>query len=251
MKNYLLNNNVGIEFSLFSITHLIILSITYLMVILVLFNKKKISNISNKQKKKIRIVIGFLLLFTVLIRRGSFVYYGVYNWKRHLDLGFCNMTNLIFILYCFTGNKKIYNICYYFVFAGPLLAMIFPSVTLSINNFSFFAFIIMHYGIFVFNLIFALFEKKKYKFKQAVIGIGTGIIYFLITMVFNVFFSTSYNSFNDLISKTIYNNKIIMFLNSYDVINVLLLIIIGSLMSSSGIYMLNVLNKGVANNEEK
>lgn len=52
MKNYLLNNNVGIEFSLLSITHLIILSVAYLLIILILFNKKKISNIPNKQKRK-------------------------------------------------------------------------------------------------------------------------------------------------------------------------------------------------------
>lgn len=251
MKNYLLNNNVGIEFCLFSIIHLIILIVTYLIIILILFNKKKISNISNKQKKKIRIIVGVLFLLIIIVRRGSFIYYGVYNWKMHLDLGFCNMANLLFVLYCFTGSSKIYNICYYFVFGGPLLAMLFPSVTVSINNFSFLAFIIMHYGLFLFNIIFAIFENKKYQVKEALIGISTGVIYFLITMIFNNVFNTAYNEFNSLISKSLQFNKFIVFLNKYRLICILLVLTIGSLMSYSGKYMLNYLNIGVEKNEKK
>lgn len=232
MKDFFLNSNSGIIFKLFNFPYFIILGIFLITFILIIYNKSKFIEIPDKIKKIIRIAYGLILLVFLIIRRGTFIYYGVYNWKIHLDIGFCNMTNILFIIYCFTGYKKLYNICYYCAYCGPLAAVLFPSVNVSINNFSFLIFLIFHHVTFLMNIIFSLFENKQYVFKESLLANIFIFIYFLICNCFNVFFGTMYNHPNKLIERSIFD-----FINCNLCCNVILLII-GTTLLLFGNYVL-------------
>ena len=209
MKEFFTNQNNGMMIEIFSMWHIVLIIITLLLVDLIINNKEKISIISNKNKKIIRITFGIFLLFNMIIRRGSFIFYDVYNIQNNLDINFCNFTSIIFMIYAFTGNKKIYQLCYYMAFIGPLTAIIFPSVSISPLNYSFYSFIIIHHVVFIFNFIFMYFENEELKIKNIIFYI---LLYFIIIYVIDYIFNFNYNKPLFFINDDIKNNKLIIYL---------------------------------------
>ena len=209
MKNYFLNYNQGLNYSFFSPIYFILIIILFLIIKKINSNKIKIKNIKNI--KYIRIIIGLFFIVVMLLRRLSFILFGVYNWKYHLDINFCSMTNIIFIIYCFTGNKTIYKLCYYLIFSGPLLAIICPSINTSIFNYSFVCFIIMHHVIFVLNYIFLVYNNLKFNYRDILKSYVFIIIFVNFTYLFNFLFNTNYNTLNSFLNKEI--DKIFLFKN--------------------------------------
>lgn len=207
MKKFFLNQDTNLFISLFSKYHICLVMLCFLLVCLIINNKEKFINISNNKKTVLRYVLAILLMTNFLLRRGSFIYYGVYDWRYHLDINFCNFTSIIIFIYCITGNKKIYEICYYMVFIGPFLSIIFPSVNFSPFNYSFYSFIVLHHIVFIFNIIFMYSEKLKYNknnFKKAIFFL---IIYFCLIYLFNIFFNTRYNTPITFLNQSIKNNN--------------------------------------------
>lgn len=198
MKNFLLNYNYGLDFSFLSFIYIILIAITIFCLIKITKHKEIIRKTKNKET--IRIFVGIFFLIVIAIRRLSFAFYGVYDWHHHLDINFCSMTNIIFIIYCFTGNIKIYKLCYYMIFSGPLMAIIFPSVNVSINNYSFFSFVVMHHLIFIINYIFLIFNNIKFHKKDFIISYIFIVLFVGFTYIFNFICDTNYNTLSSFLS---------------------------------------------------
>lgn len=248
MRNFFLNmNNNAIIFKAFSILHVISLVLTFILFIIVLYNKKQLRNTNPVIKKRIRIIFGIILCIFYVLRRGTFIYYGVYNWKYHLSLGFCNMTNILFIIYCLTGNKKIYNLCYYCAFCGPLLSILFPVINISINNYSFINFIVIHHIVFLMNIVFAIFEDKEYSVKDMVWAYGTIITYVLFCYGFNLIFGTHYNLLSQFVIDSVKKIDIVFRIINSQFLNNMVLLFIGMIMVLIGGRVLKLLNGGGAN----
>ena len=73
MKEFLLNENIGINFKIFNGTHFITLAITYILMVLIILNKNKLSSVSLKNKKIIQFGFGLILVSIFLIRRISYL----------------------------------------------------------------------------------------------------------------------------------------------------------------------------------
>lgn len=209
MKSFFLNQNKNLFISLFSKYHISLIILTFLIVCLIINNKEKFLNINDKNKKILRYTLAGILIINFILRRGSFIYYGVYNWKYHLDINFCNFTSIMYLIYSLTGNKKIYEICYYMAFIGPFSSILCPSVDFSPLNYSFYSFIILHHIIFIFNIMFMYTEKLEYKknaLKKIIIFL---VIYFSTIYLFDFIFNTTYNMPNSFLNKAILDNKVI------------------------------------------
>lgn len=241
MKDFLLNRNIGISFSIFNITHFIILFITYIIMIIILYNKTKLKSISNINKKKIRISFGIILLVAWIIRRCSFIYYGVYDVTSNLDLGFCNMNVLLFIFYCFTGNKKLYKFCYYYTFVGPLLSILFPAITTSVNNYSFIVFVLNHNILFLMNLIFCIFENLTKKQCDLKVIFIIGYSYVLVTNILNIIFKFNYNNLDSFISDKFIQNNILFYISNNFIISMIIYIFVAYVCILIANYMLSVI----------
>lgn len=248
MRNFFLNmNNNAIIFNAFSFLHVISLVITFILFIIILYNKKQLRNTNPVIKKRIRIVFGIILCIFYILRRGTFIYYGVYNWKYHLSLGFCNMTNILFIIYCFTGNKKICNLCYYCAFCGPLLSILFPVINISINNYSFINFIVIHHIVFLMNIVFAIFEDKEYSVKDMVWACGIIITYVLFCYGFNLIFGTKYNLLSQFVIDSVKKIDIVFRIINSKFLNNMVLLFIGMIMVLIGGRVLKLLTGGGKN----
>jgi len=240
---FFINQNNDVLIPIFSKYHFIIILLTFLFVTLVILNKDKIKNLDCNKKRKIRLLLAVILIFNLVIRRGSFLYFGVYNWKYHLDINFCNFTSLLFVIYGISGNKKIYNIAYYMAFVGPLLSILIPSASMKPLNYSFYSYLVIHHVIFVFNFIFMFMENKKYDKKDFIHTMWFVIMYFVSTYIFNYFMQTEYNMpltfFNDIfLTNGIINN---LTYNNIFVFGIFIIVIFTML--SIGKYNLKQLNK--------
>ncbi|MBE6138403.1 MAG: hypothetical protein E7173_01490 [Firmicutes bacterium] len=251
MREFFLNKNLStFQFKIFNVFHLISLVITFAIFIFIIYNRPNITNISSKRKKQIRIAFGIILLLFYIVRRGSFLYYGVYNWRYHLSLGFCNMTSWLFIIYCFSGNKKIYNLCYYCAFCGPLLSIIFPVINIGINNYSFVNFLMLHHVVFLINIVFAIFEKKEYNKEDMVISYVYMICYILSTYLFNFIFGTHYNELGQLISNSIKQHELISYATKNLTIGSLILLCLETGLINVGRYILKQIKLRGGKNEK-
>lgn len=213
MKKFFLNQNNIFNIELFSVYHFLLIFITLIIVLLVILFRNKITFLSSKSKKKVRIIFSIVLIINFILRRGSFIYYNVYDYRFHLDINFCNFTSILFLIYAFTGNKKIYNICYYMAFCGPLISILIPSVNLSLTNYSFYSFLIIHHFVFIFNFIFLYMEDIKYDKKVFINTIIFFIIYFALVSFFNLLFNTQYNVPLEFINDNIVNSMLINILS--------------------------------------
>ena len=241
MKEFLLNKNTGIQFYMFNITHFLVLFITYIIMLIILYNKNKLKNISDINKKRIRISFGIILLILWIIRRGSFIYYDVYNIKNHLDLGFCNINVLLFIFYCLTGNKKMYKFCYYSTFVGPLLSILFPAVTTSINNYSFITFIINHNILFLMNLVFCIFEELKQENSNVGIFFLIGYAYVVFTNILDIVFDLNYNKLIGFISSKYVQNGIVLYISNSLLISLIIYFLVASICILIANYILQII----------
>lgn len=226
---------------MFNITHFIILFFTYVSMLIILYNKNKLKSISNINKKRIRIIFGIVLLVAWIIRRGSFIYYDVYNIKYHLDLGFCNMNVLLFIVYCLTGNRKVYMFCYYFTFVGPLLSILFPAVTTSINNYSFVVFILNHNILFLMNLIFCIFEGLKPEKNNIKVIFLIGYLYVFITNILDIIFNLNYNKLIGFISDRYAHNELVSYVSNNFIMPLIIYFFVAYICVLIANYMLNVI----------
>lgn len=209
LREFFLNQNDDMLIEPFSIMHFILILMTILIMLLIYKKKDKIN------LKTSRIILAVILLINIVLRRGSFIYYGVYDYHYHLDINFCNFTAILMLIYSLTGNKKLYKYCYYMVFIGPLLSILFPCLTFSLKNYSFYSFLILHYVLFIFNFIFYLKEDILFSKENLIKVIKFIIGYFITVYIIDYLFKFDYNMIDTFINMDIF---IINYLRNYGLI---------------------------------
>lgn len=218
LREFFLNLNNTSSITLFSIPHILMISITFILAFIIIYKRYKISKIPPKLYNIMRILFGIVLVLNFILRRGSFIYYNVYNWRIHLDINFCNFTSIMTIIYCFTNNKKILNICYHMAFIGPLIAIILPSYNLMPYGYAFYSFLILHNGVFLFILFSIFANKLEWSKERRFQTIKFLIIYYVIIFTFDYFFKVNYNMPLSFVNVSITNIPFINFLANNNVI---------------------------------
>lgn len=209
LREFFLNQNDDMLIEPFSIMHFILILMTILIMLLIYKKRDKIN------LKTSRIILAVILVINLVLRRGSFIYYGVYDYHYHLDINFCNFTAILMLIYSLTGNKKLYKYCYYMVFIGPLLSILFPCLTFSLKNYSFYSFLILHYILFIFNFIFYLKEDISFSKENLIKVIKFIFGYFIIVYMIDYLFKFDYNKIDTFINMDIF---IINYLRNYGLI---------------------------------
>lgn len=242
LSDFLLNQHSGYEIHIFSVIHFVSIILVLSLALLIAKNKKMFINMQENNKKKLRYLLAIILIANLMIRRGSFLYYGVYNWNFNLDINFCNFTSILFIIYGLSGNKKIYKIGYYMAWIGPFMAILFPSVNLNPLNYSFYSYLIIHHLVFLFNFTFIYTENIKY-YKKDFTNISIFLInYFLIIYIFDKITNTNYNFPQTFLNENLINIPLINILLSNKIILFLIFIIIVILLLNLGKYVLKKVN---------
>ena len=149
MREFFVDNHVGIPFYMFSWIHFLLIILTSIIVYIIYKFRNDIRNI--KMKKKIRYVIALIMFLNMTIYYGAYVYYGVYNWKVHLPLHLCFISGYLFMYALVCNNIKLRKLAYFMAFIGPLPAIIWSDLN-SVDSFVFIQFIISHHFFLCANL---------------------------------------------------------------------------------------------------
>lgn len=190
MKEFFVNEKIGIPFHLFDLTHISLILVLVITLTLIILNRNNLSNIKNK--KRLKILFAVILLSNMCILYGSYLLYGVYDWKLHLPLHFCFITGNLFSLSMIFNLKKLYKVTYFWVFVGPLPAIIWPDNTSCFDNYLFYHYIISHHCLLIFNLIVYYMERIKIEKKDIFKSLLCANVVFGIMIIFNMIFGTNY-----------------------------------------------------------
>jgi len=175
----------------FGLEHIIISFLFIIGLVLIVINKKKIHNISSKNKRKITIYIISILFLNMTIYYLAKVFYGTFDYINNLPLHFCFISGYLFMYAWLTKNIKLIKLTYFCGFLGPFVAMIWPNPPTYIS-YTFYQFIISHHFFFLGNLF--LYYAYNYQIKKSdyfKVFIVVNII-FLTVGIFNAVFNTNY-----------------------------------------------------------
>lgn len=193
MKKFLLSQNDNFPFKLFGIQHLCMTLVTIILFIIVYKLKNNERLKQTKNYKKIRIIISIIILLNMLIYRGSYLYYGIYDVKKHLSLYYCHIVNYLFVFGLIMNYKPFYKIIYGLSWMGTFWTMIFPDINHGIDCFIFYTLFISHHLVLIFITLIMAINNLKFTFKDLLKSLICGIIILLVTYVINYDFGTNYN----------------------------------------------------------
>lgn len=192
MREFFIDEIAGMKFELFGPIHFMCLIILFAGLILIFINQDKISKISKKTANKIKWAMLAVWFTNRCIYMGSYMYYGVWSWKEDLPLHFCFVTGYLFLTYIITKKKDIFKLVYFFVFAGPLTATIWPDLVSSFDYYVFYEFFISHH-LFILFVFFTFYmdniKIEKYDILKALVWSN---LLFIFAIVFNGICGTNY-----------------------------------------------------------
>lgn len=192
MREFFLDENIGIPFTLFGKVHIGCILIVLTGLLLIYLMRNRIKNINKKYHKKIKYIMFALLFSNMAIYYGSYIYYGVYNWKVHLPLHICFIAGILFMIYLLTGKRKMYKVIFPLTFIGPLPAIFYPDLSSSFDYFVFYQYFISHHLLMIFSYFILYMEDFKITYNDTIKTFILGNIIFITMSIFNNLFNTNY-----------------------------------------------------------
>lgn len=186
----------GTPFQIFGHTHMLISLLTISISILLFIHRDKLRGF--KYKESVRYILAAILFINMTVYYISKTILGIYDWKVDLPLHFCFITGYLFIYILITGNKKLYKLIYFFTFAGPVPAMIWPDLAFNYDRYIFWQFVISHHFMLLSSVyVLIVLEYKVFK-KDILKAFIVGNIIVGVITVFNNTFNTNYIMIEEL-----------------------------------------------------
>lgn len=113
------------NFKYWSFAHFAPLILLGLCIFLIVFYRKKLSEM--KREGTFRFVFGFIILLVEMSYFWRLTYVGG-TYVTKLPLQFCQWSCILSAFMIMSKNKKLYDICYFMVFTGGLFPLIMPAV---------------------------------------------------------------------------------------------------------------------------
>ena len=192
MKEFFLDENIKMPFILFGKIHIGCILILILSLFIIYLSRNKIKKIDSYKKRNIKIIMFIILSGNMLLYYGSYIYYGVYDWKVHLPLHFCFISGILFMIYLLNNKKNLYKIIFPLTFIGPLPAIFYPDLTSSFDYFVFYQYFISHHLLMIFSYFILYLDDFTIEFKDTIKTFILANIIFISMFIFNNIFNTNY-----------------------------------------------------------
>ena len=145
-----------------------------------------------RRRESLRYVLAGILFVNMTMFYGVFVIKGVYDWHIHLPLHFCFISGFLFMAVLASGSRKWFGAVYFFTWAGPLPAMIWPNTPTRFDRYLTYPFFISHHLLLLaglYCLIVLRYRVEKRDLRRAFLW-GNAI--FAAVFLFNQLFGTNY-----------------------------------------------------------
>lgn len=168
--------------------------ITVLTLVIIYICRHKIKKISDKNMKRLRFFIIVIILLNMILYRGSYIYYRVYNIKVHLSLYYCHLINYFFVFCLYINKKTLYRIVYTLIWVGAFWTVLFPDISGGIDCFIFYSSFISHNMILCFVTFIVVANNVELSIFDLIKAIFICFVIFFVTYIINIDFGTNFNS---------------------------------------------------------
>ncbi|MGN1371093.1 MAG: TIGR02206 family membrane protein [Candidatus Coprovivens sp.] len=192
LREFFVNEEPKFLFKQFGLIHIIFCLIPVIALIIIYLNRNKISKIPKEKSKKILKICAIILLLNMLIFTIGFLYYGVFDYKKHLPFHLCFIANYMFMYGILFDKEWILKYTIFLCFIGPIPAILWPDMVSTIDNYEWWQYVISHH--FFISVSFFSYYALGYNvnFKDYIkVFIFTNIL-MLIMYPFNITFDTNY-----------------------------------------------------------
>ena len=192
LREFFVNEEPKFLFKQFGLIHIIFCLIPVIALIIIYLNRNKISKVPKEKSKIILKICAVILLLNMLIFTIGFLYYGVFDYKKHLPFHLCFIANYMFMYGILFDKEWILKYTIFLCFIGPIPAILWPDMVSTIDNYEWWQYVISHH--FFISVSFFSYYALGYNvnFKDYIkVFIFTNIL-MLIMYPFNLTFDTNY-----------------------------------------------------------
>lgn len=192
LREFFVNETPKFIFKQFGLIHNIFILIPIIGLILIYINRNKISEIPKKTAKKILKISAIILLLNMIVFTVGFLYYGVFDYTKHLPFHLCFIANYMFMYGILFDKEWILKYTIFLCFIGPIPAILWPDMVSTIDNFEWWQYVISHHFFIMISFFSYYALNYKVEFKNYIkVFIFTNIL-MLIMYPFNLIFKTNY-----------------------------------------------------------
>lgn len=192
IREFFVNEAPKFLFKQFGLIHCIFIAIPIIVLIIMYINRNKISKIPVEKSKKILKIGAIILLLNMIIFTFGFLYFGVFDYTKHLPLHLCFIANYMFMYGILFEKEWILKYTIFLCFIGPIPAILWPDMVSTIDNFEWWQYVISHH----FFIIMSFFSYYALGYKVKInnyikVFIFTNLLMFIM-YPFNLYFGTNY-----------------------------------------------------------
>ena len=178
------------ELNLFGWQHILLLLVTGAAAFFLFYHREALRRWKNRESIRYWMAGAFLL--NMLIFYGVFVVKGIYDWRIHLPLHFCFISGFLFMAVLVTGSRRWFGVVYFFTWAGPLPAMLWPNTPTRFDRYLSYQFFISHHLLLLTGLYCLVVLGYRIERRDILRGFLYGNSIFAVVFAFNYVFGTNY-----------------------------------------------------------
>lgn len=145
LREFFVNENPKFLFEQFQGIHLLFCLIPLIGLIIIYLKRNKIAKIPKEKSKKFLKVSAVIMLLNMIIFTIGFIYYGVFDYTKHLPLHLCFIANYMFIYGILSDKEWILKYTIFLCFIGPIPAILWPDMVSTIDNYEWWQYVISHH----------------------------------------------------------------------------------------------------------
>ena len=192
IREFFVNETPKFLFKQFGLIHMIFSIIPVIALIIIYINRNKIASIPKEKSQKILKISAKILLLILIIFTFGFLYYGVFDYTKHLPFHLCFIANYMFMYGILFEKEWILKYTIFLCFIGPIPAILWPDMVSTIDNFEWWQYVISHH----FFIIMSFFSYYALGYKVKInnyikVFIFTNLLMFIM-YPFNLYFGTNY-----------------------------------------------------------
>ena len=192
IREFFVNETPKFLFKQFGLIHMIFSIIPVIALIIIYINRNKIAAIPKEKSKKILKISAIILLLNMIIFTFGFLYYGVFDYTKHLPFHLCFIANYMFMYGILFEKEWILKYTIFLCFIGPIPAILWPDMVSTIDNFEWWQYVISHHFFIIMSFFSYYALGYKVKFNNYIkVFIFTNILMFIM-YPFNLYFGTNY-----------------------------------------------------------
>ena len=192
IREFFVNDTPKFLFKQFGLIHNIFSIIPVIFLILIYINRNKIAKIPKEKSKRILKICAVILLLNMIIFTVGFLYYGVFDYKKHLPFHLCFIANYMFMYGILFEKEWILKYTIFLCFIGPIPAILWPDMVSTIDNFEWWQYVISHHFFIIVSFFSYYALGYKVEFSNYIkVFIFTNFLMFIM-YPFNLIFDTNY-----------------------------------------------------------